>query len=331
MSVAWLPFACTDPMGDAYYNCFTQPNLGSIPDGGVPVGTGGDDAGDAGAPNDAGTDDGGAAADAGVMDDGGAAADGSSEAGAPACVGLAADAGVPPPVVSSFQFTVPRDSVARHPPVPGAVAPYGLEILFNVACAGQVNLVPLDPANGNPQQIPVECVDSSGQPRGSDDYVFGFTRVYAYEADSGITNTNPVVSGVDFPDPAPDGGAWPTCFQAAPPSYTTGVLEVPACPPKKGCPGVKLGPIVPSTSQETDPQNNRRELLWVDYYSTFGSISGSAKLLYDPSGANLGGLAKSDSIFTPPAVSDLRDGYVFMVVHDNRGGASWVTVPVHLE
>jgi hypothetical protein len=320
MNVTWLPFACTDPANDAYYGCFNQANLGSIPPGGIPVPPSGGEA-------DAGSDDGAAPADGGTGD-----TDAGSSGGA--CSGLSPDAGVPSPVISTFRFTVPGDSVSLHPPVPGSVAPYGLEILFNVACAGEVKIVPLDSNNGNPQQVPVQCVDdSNGQPRGPDDYVFGFTRVYTYEADSGITNTNPVVSGVDFPDPAPPMG-WPTCFQGSSPTYTSGVLVLAACTPDtKSCPSVKLGPIVPSSSQETDPQNNRKELLWVDYYSTFGGFNSSSKLLYDPSGANVGGLAKTDTEFQPPRIGfgDVLDGYIFMVAHDNRGGASWVTLPVHIQ
>ena len=73
--------------------------------------------------------------------------------------------------------------------------------------------------------------------------------------------------------------------------------------------------------------------MWVDYYSTLGGFSTSSKLLYDPAQASLGGLAKTDTEFQPPIVNPGNpvDGYVFMVVHDNRGGASWVAVPVHLQ
>jgi hypothetical protein len=319
MNVAWLPFACKNPLNDAYYNCFAQANLGVIPEGGIPI-----------PPS---TDvDAGAAADA--ASEGGSVSDASSETGAPAaCSGLDPDAGIPTPLVAGFQFTVPEDSVSSHPPVPGAGAAYGLEIVFNVACAGQPKIVPLNPSNGNPQQIPVACVGSNGQTQGPDDYVFGFTRVYTHEPDAGLTNANPVVDGVDFPDTPGDAGP-PTCFQGTSPTYSTGVLFAPLCPVGgTTCPHVKLGPVVPSSSQEVDPQNGRKELLWVDYYSTFGGFNGSSKLLYDPSGADLGGLAKTDTEFDPPIVGpdDLHDGYIFMVVHDNRGGASWVTVPVHLQ
>jgi hypothetical protein len=305
MNVSWLPIACENPLNDAYYNCFTQPELGFVPEGGIPL-----------PPSDAG-----------------ATGDASSDAGPPvACSGLDPDAGIPTPVVAGFQFTVPATSVSSHAVVPGAGAPYGLEIRFNVACAGTVMRVPLDPNNGNPQQIPVACVGSNGQTQGPDNYVFGFTRVYTHEADAGLTNANPVVDGVDFPD-APGDAGWPTCFQGSSPTYSTGVLFAPLCPiGTKSCPHVKLGPIVPPSSQETDPQNGK-ELLWVDYYSTFGGFNSSSRLLYDPAGGDVGGLTKTDTEFEPPIVgpNDPHDGYIFMAVHDNRGGASWVIVPVHLQ
>jgi hypothetical protein len=317
MNVSWLPFACKNPPNDAYYGCFVQANLGSIPDGGIPLPP--------------------SVLDAGAASDAGSIGDASSETGAPAaCSGLDPDAGIPTPIVAGFRFTVPDDSVSSHPVVPGAGAAYGLEIVFNVACAGTVKIIPLNPSNGNPQQVPVVCVGSDGLPQGPDDYVFGFTRVYTHEADAGLTNVNPIVDGVDFPDAAGDAGdaGPPTCFQGTPPTYVTGVLFAPLCEPGgKSCPHVKLGPIVPKQSQELDPQSGRKELLWVDYYSTFGGFNGSSKLLYDPSGADFGGPAKTDTEFDPPIVgpNDPHDGYIFMVVHDNRGGASWITVPVHLQ
>ncbi len=333
MGVTWLPFVCKNPTNDAYYNCFTQPNLRMVPGGGAGnVDGGGDDgavgAGDAApgdaAPGDAGAEDGGVdEAGAGSADAGGGADGGAGDDGGGACSTLAADAGLAAPVVAGFHFTVPSNAVSSHPVIPGVGAPYGLDILFNVACAGQVAIVPLM-NNGNPQQVPVACLDSAGKAQGPDGYVFGFTRVYAYEPDAGLSNANPIVKGINA-------AGLPLCFQGSSPSYVTGVVDATLCAPgNKSCPHVNLEPIVPPASQEFDPQASQRETVWVDFYSTFGGFSTASRLLYDPIA---GALPKMDTDFEPPIVNpgDPRDGYVFAVVHDSRGGATWITIPVHLQ
>ena len=93
---------------------------------------------------------------------------------------------------------------------------------------------------------------------------------------------------------------------------------------------MKLRPVVPASAQEVDTQNSRREVVWVDFYSTFGGFTTTSRLLYDPTA---GALPTMDTEFAPPVVAegDPHDGYAFAVVHDNRGGATWVTVPIHLQ
>ena len=46
----------------------------------------------------------------------------------------------------------------RRPP------PYGLAILFNFACAGHLELLPIDPSSDNPQQVPLGCFDAEREP-----------------------------------------------------------------------------------------------------------------------------------------------------------------------
>ena len=93
---------------------------------------------------------------------------------------------------SSFRFRVPDDIII---PRKGVMPSYGLVILFNFACAGHIELLPADPGNANPQQIPIGCFDSHHTQLGPDDFVFGFTRVYAYETSD---ETNPVISQVSI-------------------------------------------------------------------------------------------------------------------------------------
>ena len=57
-----------------------------------------------------------------------------------------------------------------------------------------IEIVPLDPNNPNPQQVPIGCFDANHNALGPDDWVFGFTRVYAY---NDVANANPTISSID--------------------------------------------------------------------------------------------------------------------------------------
>ncbi|HEV3189169.1 MAG TPA: hypothetical protein VGY54_01660, partial [Polyangiaceae bacterium] len=183
---------------------------------------------------------------------------------------------------------------------------------------------------GNPQSLPIGCFDSAHKLLGPESYVFGYTRVYVYEPATGISNANPVIEALDTPSVG--GGL---SLTGDPTNQVATPLPATRCrTDDKTCPPVKIGPVVPATSQESTGAG-RFEEIWVDYYSTFGSFSHSGRLLYDP--ATPGRLAASqfdsDTEFQPPIWSpgDPVDGFLWIVVHDNRGGASWVTVPVQLK
>jgi hypothetical protein len=167
---------------------------------------------------------------------------------------------------------------------------------------------------------------------GPESYVFGFSRVYVYEANTGISNANPIIESVDVPDsPNADGGK--LLLRGGPTNQMTTILSVTGCMDGgASCRSVRIGPVVPPSSQEPTAAG-RFEEIWVDYYSTFGSFSHSGRLLYDPAtpGRLIGSQADVDTEFQPPAIGDPKEGFLWMVVHDNRGGASWVTVPVELK
>jgi hypothetical protein len=285
MTISWLPFVCKNPLNDAYYGCFQQ------------------------------------FADAAR---GGGAADGGAEAagGTPGREGGAGglQTGIDlTPLLSkgaSFQFVMPSDAVATHDTLAGAPFPYGLAILFNIACAGHIEFVPLDP--GNVQSPPIGCFDAQHNRLGPDDYVFGFTRVFAYDQ---LTNANPVIESIDVdgqPVRTNSDGTWPPISKAR-------------C--VGNCPKVHIGPIVPPSSQEMNPGerdvngNVLKESIWAAFFSTVGSWDDGVRLLYDSNNGSVGGPTVTDNQFRPP--SDPGDGFLWIVVHDNRGGAAWATLPVH--
>jgi hypothetical protein len=327
MHVYWFPVVCENPTLDAYYSCFTQ---FAHPDGGTFGQVVDDDASTE-------SEDGGvgvAATEAGGSGDAGGGDAGGGDAGAME-MDADADSGPGAPVVSTFRFVVPANAVSSHPVVPGTT-PYGLLIAFNFACAGQLQLLPL---SGNPQAPPLGCVGANGQLVGPDSYVFGYTRVYAYEADAGVSgvNTNPVVDCIDVEGASASGSAsgdaGSLCagmFQLAgdAPSWTSLPVTIPGCSPgQTQCPHIKIGPHV--TPESWEPvANGLHEEIWADYYSTFGTFTHDATLLYDPMAGLIGAPKATDTEFDPPVGP--ADGYVWIVVHDNRGGAAWVTVPVHV-
>jgi hypothetical protein len=290
MTISWLKFPCVDPQDDAYYSCFQQ---------------------FAGEAKDAGA--GGAIPDAGGGTDGGLN-----------------------PFVTGPTATFPVDpkAVTMHPPQPGAQVAYGLIFVFNVACAGQVKIKPLDPSNTNPQAVPVGCFDAKGNQLGPDDWVLGYTRVYAYDS---LTNANPVISYVDVAGQklALTQGDGPQIYEAPACDAGAGCLSMSPCTSsdQNQC-QVKIGPVVPSSSWEVNPEqtdvngNPLHEEIWADFYSSIGRVQYSARLLYDPSTGSIGGPDTTDNNFQPP--SSPSEGYIWIVVHDNRSGAAWVTIPVSI-
>ncbi|MDP9034873.1 MAG: hypothetical protein M3O50_08695 [Myxococcota bacterium] len=277
MVLYWLPFVCENPDSDAYYACFPKLAAGLSARG------------------SAGATDGGMQAIGSGVD----------------LTPLLTAAGAVGP---SYRFTMPADAVTSHPLVAGAAVPYGLAILLNVACAGHLELLPAVAGNANPQALPLGCFDAGHNRLGAEDYVFGFTRVYAYE---GISNANPVVDHVEA-----DGIALgPT---------QTFVTNRCSADRRANCPHVRIGPVLPSSAQEQpDPSTGQpREQIWADYFSTFGQFTDDARLLFDSTTgcvdklhrADLCGSSDTDDDFLPPA--EPGNGKIWIVVRDNRGGAA---------
>jgi hypothetical protein len=160
----WLgrpPFACYDPPGDLYYQCFSQ--FGQASDAGAPA------AGDAGV-GDAGAD----VIDAGASNDGDA--------------GARPDGILPPDPILTYSIPIPeKDAIVTR--TQGGASPYGLAYVFFAVCAGQLGL------STSAAGLPLGCFDASHNQLGAEDFVAGYSSVYVYES---IVNQNPVVSGLVF-------------------------------------------------------------------------------------------------------------------------------------
>lgn len=276
LTVYWVPFVCMNPTDDLYYLCFLPGSDG----GATLVGQNSVDAGvDAGASQ---------------LAAGGLAA-------IPRGVNLA-------PVLpqgETFRFQIPTNAVVPR----AGTTPYGLAIVFNIACAGEVRIA--DRSGDNPQQVPIQCTDENGTQLAPSDYVLGINRVYAY---TDLTNANPVVDDVRL-----DGGVV---------DYDAGVT-LPTCTTRKldDCPPVAFDVDVPPSSWEENPTETQvlHEQVWVDYYSDLGKFKDDARLLYD---TRSGKVDQSRVEFRAPKTAG--DGTVWMVVHDNRAGAAFLTFPLHV-
>lgn len=282
----WLPIACINPIADAYFGCF---------------------AGLAGSERGARIQ---------LVDRNGATVTTGDSGGANGGGGLLPSFLQPGTDVTrflyegpKFAFTVPTDIVSTHMTMPGAPQPYGLAIAFNITCPGQVRIAERG-EGASKQQSPLICTDSEGQPLGPEDYVIGFTRVYAYDT---LTNTNPVIEGITF--------------NGEPVDLVKGI-SVEHCVPddKDECKKHKIDVLVPPTSQEERPGESseaRREQVFATFYGTDGEFDGEGRTLYD---VRLGKVNESAMDWkAPKAPGSLR---MWVVVRDNRAGASWVEIPV---
>jgi hypothetical protein len=313
MRVFWLPFLCVNPPDDAYYACFSQfeSSMASVQQSGLT----GLDGGAATISGEISGWDGGADASAGTGL-GALGGDGGSLASIPTGVDI-----------SNFliqgtrvAFHLPNNIITSHTKAKGATQ-YGLAIAFNIACAGHVEVIPLDPNSQNPEQIPIGCFNAQHQVLTPTDYVLGYTEVFAYDS---LTNQNPVISSFTFRDAGVpvDGGleagvSFPHCTLA----------DTNKCPDNFAIVGI------PDASWERDPQDlgpdggPLGEQIWVDYYATMGSMSDDAILIFDPALGHV----KPPHQESLQSVTSKGKGTLFAVVHDNRGGASWITVPLNAQ
>ncbi len=215
---------------------------------------------------------------------------------------------------TTFSFPMPGDVISAHGSG-GAVDPYGLAVVFTIACAGHVEYTPTA-AGGPPDALPFGCFDDAGTQLGADDFVLAFSLIYSF-ADR--TNANPVIQNVTFQGKAVD----PTVGITVDHCTKTNIDD---------CPTTPLDVVVPASSQELDPSdlnsngNVLKEEIYVDYYVTGGKVASDTAVLFDPRGGRLS--STSDAFSAPQASGDY---WLWAVVHDNRGGTSWQALPLHAQ
>ncbi|MBX3231813.1 MAG: hypothetical protein KF837_31100 [Labilithrix sp.] len=216
-------------------------------------------------------------------------------------------------------ITIPPNALDGVVAPPGAGADRTVTAYnFVAACAGHLRRVA--PKSGlGLNQLPVGCFDDeTGLELGPDDFVFAFTRVFVFDQ---RRNALPTFSGVTFegqPLDAAKGVVTPRCKR----NEATGLCET-----------VKLDVQFDDATAELDPDivdsnnNVQHETLYVDWFSSAGKFRTDRKIIFD---GTLGRPPKTEIEYEPPPdpVSGQR---MWMILHDNRNGTTWLEWPLEVQ
>jgi hypothetical protein len=229
-----------------------------------------------------------------------------------------------------FAFTIPADIIdSRPPPQDEKLPAYGLAYVFFAVCAGQLGPAPTREGSA---QFPIGCFDAAGDPLGPDDFIVGYSAVYAYRE---FRNQNPIVSGFSFNGvEVPPVCIGAECLQAEPAPLDCSQPNVPcifgcADDGSDDCPPYPIRPLVDPSIAERDEVSavaygsRASEQMWIRYYVDRGSLDSDLRLLND---ALAGWNDDHGTKFRAPSEPGLVN--VWAVVYDNRGGVNWVRTQV---
>ncbi|MGK4005266.1 hypothetical protein WMF31_21735 [Sorangium sp. So ce1036] len=229
------------------------------------------------------------------------------------------------PDALSFTLKVPTDILASAETAETGTVFSTAYVLF-AACAGATR-----PASAPEEAgFPLECVGEDGEVLGADDFVVGYTQVYAFK--NGRRNGNPVVRGLALDDVAIAEGE-----DALPTVPRCGALKEDApqgCSrPEPGdeCTTFEIEALMDDSAERDDESAGLggpavREAIWVDYYTDGGELSRSRRLVSD---TVTGFQEEREVTWTPPSEPGVVS--LWAVVHDTRGGASVTRRQVRVE
>ncbi|MEO7033465.1 MAG: hypothetical protein ABI548_06305 [Polyangiaceae bacterium] len=239
---------------------------------------------------------------------------------------------LPPSVFGTgthYDLVVPGNILSAAPKQAGDTIHFGVSYAFFAVCAGE-----LRPRLSFTDRLPIDCVDpQTGASLGREGFVTGFTTLYSYE---GVTNSNPVLTGVHLGSTALDTSACRSdadCaglvdvalagFDERCGSQGTCTPVLPACT-SGNCAKILITPDVDPASAEPLPGVGANEILWANYYATAGAFEEATELVNDRS---TGFIADHGSYFRPPLNSDVPTT-VWLTVNDERGGAAFQSFEV---
>lgn len=225
---------------------------------------------------------------------------------------------------SEFDFPIAEDFLDRAPRVATDPVHFGVSFNFFGVCAGE-----LRPAPELTDRVPLRCVDAeSHEPLGAEGFVTGFTTVFTYE---GATNANPALEGVMLDEADVRGAACAAdedCADLATDTVdfactesNTCVPVVPPCTARESdtCPEYAVLPLLDRESAEPLPGEAAREVVWANYYATFGSFQTEAQLVND---RQSGWIADPSGRWRAPP-RPVESARLWVTVHDQRSGTAW--------
>jgi hypothetical protein len=206
--------------------------------------------------------------------------------------------------LSDFSYTIPEDALTALPPDTQASALVGV---MSVACPGDLSF------DGGPNNLPWSCKErGTGRVLGQDEFVVGSKRVLVRAIDR---NQNPSIEQVTF-----DGQDWPEGE----------VKQVTACDTTSNdyapCAADTKHRVAARPSRASVESGNTEfgvpftEQVIIDYYATEGTFEYDVKIAGD-----------SETGWAARAAARGKDVTLWMVVHDDRGGATWAERHVHVE
>lgn len=206
--------------------------------------------------------------------------------------------------MSSFTYTIPDDALDA---VPESARSGALVGFVSVACPGDLSLT------AGKDGFPFRCLEAgTGRELGLDEYVVGVKRVQLRTEDR---NENPIVERVTF-----DGENWPENEIKTVTACDTDGNDYEKCGDASKH---RLGALPSADSVETGRTQfgvDFTEQVIIEYYATEGIFEYEIKIAAEP-----------ETHWAARKAASGNDLTLWMVLHDDRGGASWVQRTVHVE
>jgi len=208
------------------------------------------------------------------------------------------------PDLSSFSYTIPTDTLSS---LPDAARESALVGILSIACPGDLSF------EQQSHELPFACKEAgTGRVLALDEYVVGLKRIQVRSTDR---NQNPQIEQVLF-----DGQDWPEDeVKEVTPCDTTG-NDYKVCDAKTQH-QIAARPTAASVeSGRTEFGVDFTEQVIIEYYATEGVFEYEVKIASDP---QTGWAARK--------AASGKDLTLWMVVHDDRGGATWTARHVHVQ
>lgn len=208
------------------------------------------------------------------------------------------------PGMSNFSYTVPSDALSSLPEQARSGAHVGV---ISIACPGDLSL------DQSTIGLPFSCIESgTGRVMALDEYIVGMKRIQIRQSDR---NQNPVIEQVTF-----DGAEWPEGEVKRVSACDTDGNDYKPCS-EQSKHQISARPSAASTESGTTEFGQAfTEQVIIEYYATEGVFEYEVKIASSP-----------ETGWAARKAASGKDLTLWMVVHDDRGGATWAAREVHVE